>query len=390
MAKEIKQNKDNLLFFYLPIFRRKLLLATVISIAVVWLTAIIAGNYIFSLFEMYIPEALVMKCCIVFWVVMSYLIMIFLLKRWIDTPLYKIAKEESEILSDLYKQDESHQAIREKFKKYLHTQQRVHVLTSAHVDDIVAETDIAAFQIIEQAQGIDQSMDNLINNKLKNLHNYSDEVAVETKTTMADNERSVSDLRFYIDKRLDDIKQEQQDAEALTEKISFMAAFIQIIKDIADQTNLLALNAKIEAARAGEHGRGFAVVAGAVRDLSDQSEKAVSQIEETIVTVTETIQIQIDKKMNKAALKTETDMLTRLELQLNALSDSYRLIDHLNNQILESVGFSANEVSEKILQLLASIQFQDITRQQMEQVQKTQGQIDNYINNVLECISNPE
>ena len=53
---------------------------------------------------------------------------------------------------------------------------------------------------------------------------------------------------------------------------------IGLVGDIAAQTNLLALNASIEAARAGEHGKGFAVVAEEVRELADESAKAVQGI----------------------------------------------------------------------------------------------------------------
>lgn len=61
-----------------------------------------------------------------------------------------------------------------------------------------------------------------------------------------------------------------------------ISEIVAAVGEIATQSNFLALNAAIEAARAGEQGRSFATVAEEVRELSDQSRKAVTQIRDVL------------------------------------------------------------------------------------------------------------
>ncbi len=63
------------------------------------------------------------------------------------------------------------------------------------------------------------------------------------------------------------------------------------IDRIAVQTHILALNARIEAARSGEAGRGFAVIADSVRQLSEQTLRAASDISSTLNGLSEPLRV---------------------------------------------------------------------------------------------------
>jgi len=69
------------------------------------------------------------------------------------------------------------------------------------------------------------------------------------------------------------------EVHALIDTVQEVCATLNTVSAISNQTNLLALNASIESARAGEHGRGFAVVADEVRTLSNETERAVTEIQ---------------------------------------------------------------------------------------------------------------
>lgn len=127
--------------------------------------------------------------------------------------------------------------------------------------------------------------------------------------------------------------------------------FTGIIKSISSQTNLLALNASIEAARAGEQGRGFAVVAGEVRNLSEETALASSQIESNIAIIKTSMDklsnqnIAATKEVKKGKELTEKakDILDNILKAQEGLSNLASKVSEASNSNMEGVGEISNE-----------------------------------------------
>lgn len=133
-----------------------------------------------------------------------------------------------------------------------------------------------------------------------------------------------NDKEAKVKKALDDAK--------VVEEIKVMA---ETIGSISEQTNLLSLNASIEAARAGEAGRGFSVVADEVRELAEQSQLAVGNINNVISVV--------QKAFDNLILNTQ-ELLEFIE---NKVRPDYEAYAQTGTQYEEDASF-VNQMSEEL------------------------------------------
>ena len=177
---------------------------------------------------------------------------------------------------------------------------------------------------------------------------------------------SVSELAKYIGRSA-------EATTALVEKSESAKQFSERIDNIAEQTNLLALNAAIEAARAGDSGRGFSVVADEVRALSQSTQEAVDEIEETINSIADSIkawqsdmneQLGLAERCEKYSERSKSEMLSirtlvsniteQMEQVAAASTENQQALAEVNDAIQQtkeatrSISESAAETHESV------------------------------------------
>ena len=257
------------------------------------------------------------------------------------------------------------------------------------LDGVVQATEAAAYDITVRLQSI-HGVGTRLDRFLAETTQASSVLAASSESDIQGNQALISRMDSYICRRIDDAIKDQQRIEQIVNEAQGLGSLVKLVKDISGQTNLLALNAAIEAARAGEAGRGFAVVADEVRKLSTETDVAVNKINEGINSVAHSIRQQFQDKLAHSNVEAERAALTEFANQLGNLGAGYQqLLDH-DIKVLHTVREASSDLGRMFMDVLASVQFQDITRQQIEIVANALRKLDEHAENMARRIKDSE
>lgn len=247
--------------------------------------------------------------------------------------------------------------------------------TSDEIADVVEQL---AFAATNQAEETESSI-YMLNDNIQEVK----KIAVEENSNKDELENSVSKIEVSfsnvektakeITAILEKFERVKENGLNLKESAQKITSIVSLVSAISQQTNLLALNASIEAARAGEAGKGFAVVADEVRKLSEETNYAVTQINNSlgvfvkeIGTLVEDVDTQynvLEKENHKlsTAVDESSDAKTTIQVIATKMVDTSKRLENETEAIakvftnIESLAAIAEENSASAEQVSANV-----------------------------------
>lgn len=255
-------------------------------------------------------------------------------------------------------------------------------LLNQQLHAITEETERSAYGIMERLQAIDGVINELLSTVTAGAKEAEGMIQSGEKS-VGSNVDLIANLNHYIQERFSEADADRESISIVVHQAESLSSLVDLIKNISSQTNLLALNAAIEAARAGEVGRGFAVVADEVRKLSGETDHAVSMIQEGIGKVAKTIEEQFRNKLEHSNIQQQKDVLENFSQHLDSMGRNYQHLMKRDEEMLANLSNTSQTLSSMFMEVLANIQFQDVTRQQIEQVQNALSRLDAHITQMV-------
>lgn len=289
------------------------------------------------------------------------------------TKNVKVSKSDDEIravgLAFNYMLDNLRKMVRQIENNFSETNEKV-LLISQESRKATEQAENIAKTITEISKGAENSAES-IQNTAESIEDVI-KIAMEVQTKAKNSEQESNEMLDVLQKGrqaisslitgIEDLalanKESLESVNRLAKNAEQVEQIIHLVGDIANQTNLLALNASIEAARAGEHGRGFAVVAEEVRNLADESAKAVNGISELL----NNIQNEVKQVLNQISGQVES-----VDQEVAKGANTNQMMENMTAKIYQ-VAEAVKNISVLVDQQMTSIHNTSIQSQEVSAI----------------------
>ena len=254
-------------------------------------------------------------------------------------------------------------------------------LMSKQLDGAVKETEHGVLGLITSLNAIHQVSDQQLRRINASEESGSELAAALQEKVLVDKQLGLI-LQMFVDKQQQDVAVHLGRIKRLQE-VKSLSTLVADISQVAKQTKILAINAAVEAARAGDAGRGFAVLAAEIRELSNRTAGAAVNISLKIKTATEGIDEELKNATDVDERNTASGSMRQVIADVDEMQQRFSAASQSLMEIIESVKTGHQDIVTGLSEALGQIQFQDVIRQRVEQVQKAQQELNEH----LQCMA---
>jgi methyl-accepting chemotaxis protein len=200
--------------------------------------------------------------------------------------------------------------------------------TSENMEKVVSEASAKSSDMVKSTA--------VVTNEVNSVAIASEEMSASIKEIS----RQVELTNKAVDEAIDKSGGAVETGKKLHEASNAIGSIVKLIDEIAEQINLLALNATIESARAGDAGKGFAVVASEIKNLADQTSKAIENI------VLHISKIKDISKQVSEVFNVVNESIGRLKTYANGISHAVTEQAQATNEIAHNMTSAAEDVKK--------------------------------------------
>jgi len=251
---------------------------------------------------------------------------------------------------------------------------------------IPQKTEEAALSLIEKFEIVHSENSKSNNNALNNLEKLENaSKGIKFEDLIHNSRDAILKYDILTNNLLKISAENGKKLSKIGDWIEQITNMLKSIEDISEQNKIISINSSIEAARLGEKGRGFQVLAVEIRKLNQKTTdftKAINNIILSFKDYNETLLNEWEKETNQIIDSVKTASVN-LESVLNILIESYEFTTKSFIELTDST----KKVDSSLNNIMESLQFQDITRQQIENVIKFLKDIQTIIKNNDSCLN---
>ena len=256
------------------------------------------------------------------------------------------------------------------------------VLTG-QLDNVKRQTETATLTIGERFQGIMAVTQQQAQHTLALASSFSDGKQGSGDAILGGVDELVSAIETFGG-RLEEDRQLIGQAQQIKGRLDAIRALVVDIDFITSQTRMLALNGAIEAAHAGDAGAGFAVVTQELRRLSERSSEIAARIESLLSSQVGQDLVKLNTSLANAIARDEGQLL-HARLAAEEIHHRMQTITNDMGRSLALVRTTGNDIAALVSKVVMSLQFQDITRQEIEHVVGPLCEIQQRAHDLLQC-----